>query len=1127
MGVLFSSQFKSSAGEEYKVDLFSEAYDKIKWNIIGGSGTKYYISGDWVDYLNLLDDVTLIDDAYVVNRAISSRSYNESENRTEIQMTVGSYDSRFTFMEYQETTPIFDPDIIDIATEWETDGDPILASIKASNTLVTYANNDSPFDWFFETYLGTTDKELKLIIYKDNASTWKLEWVGNVVPDLWEWDNMPKPRPFTIKAIDGLDMLKDIPYSDVTTTPDDEKLKEHLYRILFKNELYQFWDTLDPYLRESIEYKSNEVTGTLTDSHSPLDYVYMHDRMFYDKVENEKVDGISCYDALKAILELFSCRMFISQGCYYIQQVRNYDNATVIAYREFTKYMTTYTASSYSFKLTAEGGARTEDLVVMAGGKFAYLAGLRKASMPVRRHDQLQTFLGENPIYVNTTYASDEVSMGTVSGGVGSGSFLTISGTASIAFGLLAGEYLVASYLIYQGGTSGIYRPIHSGSSGSDIIISKEGFENWDMLARVSSSTSITFYNGAGAVVDSDTIASVSNSGSNAIKITLSSKTVSSNWVKAKTNDYTETYFLCGGNGNPIKWVTMDYQFIYFYRTLYGRDKDVGFTTPEIPFSAEIKFLIYSRYQGSASFSPKIWNLSWMFPVGDPLAYNEIVEVDNFKSSYTKDLELDPLLISELTTSTSLNHIRVAEDYLGANTPNLVFSETWDADFDTDTILNDTRVMEAMSLQYQPVERYLGKMEGQYYPHMCIDYNDKTYFMNACRKLYAMDETDGEWIEAINTRTGLTPTVYEGWEDSEDTTNGDGSGNSGLVGLFENNHKVSTVDSDADASGALTSLTIAANEVKLFAGETIVVVDPTNNEVTEELVLSADLAVGATTASIVSTSTTKDIVEGMFIQPKKDTIWNRVTTIQSDMNTDYMMEVAAGNIDGAFSVNVFGANQDVASGTEEDVNDVGGTYSYPTTADITHISQTIADGTMQNATIEIQGLDINWDLVTQSVDLSAGDTTDHIALTTALIRIFTMKVLDSVVASQDITAHNSGDTTTYATIIAGNNRTLMAQYTVPADHTAYMVSYYCDMVRSTNKDPKAVDFHMYAQDNANDYAWQIKHNKGIPQNGSGFQHFFKPYFKITEKTDIRLSAEPESTDAHVHAGFDIVVIENA
>ena len=430
---IFSSQFKSSAGEEYKVDLFSEAYDKIKWNIIGGSGTKYYISGDWVDYLNLLDDVKLIDDAYVVNRAISSRSYNESENRTEIQMTVGSYDSRFTFMEYQETTPIFAPDIIDIATEWESDGDIILAPIKASNTVITYANNDTWFDWFFETYLGTNDKELKLIIYKDNASTWELEWAGNVVPDLWEWDNMPKPRPFTIKAIDGLDMLKDVPYSDVTTTPDDEKLKEHLYRILFKNELYQFWGASDPYLRESIEYKSNEVTGTLTASHSPLDYVYMHDRMFYDKVENEKVEGISCYDALKAILELFSCRMFISKGCYYIQQVRNYASDNIF-YREYTKAMSTYTATSYSSQLTAGGGDRAEDLVVMAGGKFGYLAGLRNASMPVRRHDQLQTFFEENPIYVNPIYKSDEISMGKVFGGVGSGSFLTISGTAYIAF---------------------------------------------------------------------------------------------------------------------------------------------------------------------------------------------------------------------------------------------------------------------------------------------------------------------------------------------------------------------------------------------------------------------------------------------------------------------------------------------------------------------------------------------------------------------------------------------------------------------------------------------------------------------------------------------------------------------
>ena len=72
-----------------------------------------------------------------------------------------------------------------------------------------------------------------------------------------------------------------------------------------------------------------------------------------------------------------------------------------------------------------------------------------------------------------------------------------------------------------------------------------------------------------------------------------------------------------------------------------------------------------------------------------------------------------------------------------------------------------------------------------------------------------------------------------------------------------------------------------------------------------------------------------------------------------------------------------------------------------------------------------------------------------------------------------------------------------------------------------------VDFYLWMADRANNYAFQIKHSKGIPQNGSGFQHFFQPYFKVTEKTDIKISALSNGAAAHVHAGFDIVLVENA
>lgn len=905
MGVLFSSQFKSSADEEYKVDLFYEGYTLISWDVIGGSGQKYYIKGDWTDYIQLNDSVKVWDDDFPTSssKTVFEAIYNESENRTEIRFTIGGYDPTIDRIEHQDTAPIFDPNIIDIYTEWENDGDILLAPIKASNTMITYANNDSFFDWFLDKYVAATDQTFKLVIYKDNTG-WELEWAGNIVIDLLEWDNIPKPRPVTFKAIDGFDLLKDIPYSDVTVSPDDEKLKEHIYRIFAKTELAQFWDTLDPYLRESIEYKSNEVTGTLTASHSPLDYVFMHDRMFFEKGDNEEVEGISCYDALKAILELFSCRIFISQGCYYIQQVRNYESGSIF-YREYTKAMSSYTASSYTFELTSGGNDRAEDLVTMAGGKFAYLAGLYKVSMPTRRHDQLLTRISTGSINVGTgvnrdgnPYIGEEFSMGTIDGGVGSGAYLTV-GNDVHTNSMISSDHLVLSYLMYQGGTVGLHRPIKTSSSGSDIYVSKEGFDNWDLLGRLSGSTTVTIYNGAGAAIAVGlAISNTSNQGNSTVKITLSSGTYTSSWAYIKTNDYTDTYFLSGGNGNPLQWVTMDYTQCY-YQKLFKPPFSNSHTlkTPEVPFDGEVLFHLRADandWKGIAlskaftSFA-EIFKTYFIAPVGNTLEYNEDIEIENISSGYTKELELDPLNISEQNTATSLNHLRVAEDYLTTNTPTYAASESWDADFDADYDLNITRIMEAMSLQYRPIERYMGTFEGQYYPHYAIGFNDKTYFLNACRKKYSMDETEGEWIEQTNRRAGLIPTEYKGWEDSEEETTGDGN-TSGMVGMFNNNHKITTLDADSGA-GTTTSLTIEANEIKLLSGESIVVVDPTSNDVVEEFVLSADLAAGATTASVTSQVTTKDIVEGMAIQPKKDVIWDRtvdldsrVTTVETDLD---------------------------------------------------------------------------------------------------------------------------------------------------------------------------------------------------------------------------------------------------
>jgi len=240
-----------------------------------------------------------------------------------------------------------------------------------------------------------------------------------------------------------------------------------------------------------------------------------------------------------------------------------------------------------------------------------------------------------------------------------------------------------------------------------------------------------------------------------------------------------------------------------------------------------------------------------------------------------------------------------------------------------------------------------------------------------------------------------------------------------------------------------------------------------------------------------------------------------------------MLEIAKGDIAGHSSVNKFGANGDIAKNTTEDIWDGGGDYPFPTTADITHIHQEADQVAMRGGVIEMQGLDADWNKITQTKALDASDTTTLVAIDTPMIRVFRARVLADVVIDSAVHVDDSTGLIIYATMAAGNNQTLMAIYTVAAGYTAYITKYYCTVIDATNKSPTSTRFGLWMADRANGYEFQVKHAVGIPQHGSMVEHQFLPYAgKITEKVDIKITALPLDENADVAAGFDLILVEN-
>lgn len=253
-------------------------------------------------------------------------------------------------------------------------------------------------------------------------------------------------------------------------------------------------------------------------------------------------------------------------------------------------------------------------------------------------------------------------------------------------------------------------------------------------------------------------------------------------------------------------------------------------------------------------------------------------------------------------------------------------------------------------------------------------------------------------------------------------------------------------------------------------------------------------------------------------------------TIPTDQNLvpykDDKLLVPLGCYNGMTSINKFGASQEVAADTATDVWDGGAVYPYPETAAITKVSQTTDQVALRGALVNVQGLDANWEAVTEIIALDASNTTTPVTLVTPMIRCFRMILMGNISLTSTIRAHNDAEDEDYAIITAALNQTLMAVYTIPAGYTGYMTSYYAATTDTTNKTPTSTEVKLYSCNRAHGDLFTIKHANAIPEAGSGFQHTFNPYYRFPEKTDIRINVVCADQPGHVHAGFDIVLVKN-
>jgi len=196
------------------------------------------------------------------------------------------------------------------------------------------------------------------------------------------------------------------------------------------------------------------------------------------------------------------------------------------------------------------------------------------------------------------------------------------------------------------------------------------------------------------------------------------------------------------------------------------------------------------------------------------------------------------------------------------------------------------------------------------------------------------------------------------------------------------------------------------------------------------------------------------------------------------------------------------------TGTIWDVNDTNYTWSSWSSAGTLDIPAVNASDNGLQVTIE--GLDANYAVQSETVTVSSSATT---TTTKSFIRAFRAYSDATNVANINI----QKSAVTVARITAGKAQTLMAIYTVPAGHTAYLLNgtASCQSGADATGD-------MYVR-YFGQTSFRVGHSFEVSGAGGQYMYNFEIPIKIPEKSDIDVRATVRSNNARVTAAFDLIL----
>lgn len=704
---------------------------------------------------------------------------------------------------------------------YESPDDEILEPLKASRCSFRFLNNSAAVDTFITNLVNGKEDQFKIVVEKQND----LFWCGVVLIDQVSFEDKPKARVVEITAIDGIGRLQEIEFD--YNTSDTNTMLKYIYECLEYNDLSQYWGVNDAYFKESCDVYDTQMTNTGT-SYSPLLQTrFSRFLLLTDEVTGERVvtrtltsgataritlptyRPLMCSDVLRAILQITCCRMFMSDGVYYIQQIHNF-SASSYNERSIKKDLTVASYQTVSHRI--EEGT---DVIREGNCRWTYLAPLQQTRLDSIPISTLAQSGGGILTLDNTGSKIQEVQLGTLKGGSGSGKSLKIRLSFNVPFTGSSLPTIMEMSLNIEAGSYRLYstpqKPdiVKWTTTGTDRVTRQFTYRD---LAKTSEiiyididTPEMPFASEANCELSVEWSSLGTWAGSNFIKIHPIQISLLTDGELIQESQYV----VINQNATDVK----QYSKVIDYGIPLLNDYSLG-------LSSQNTFEVNST--GSTWVFSDVWNAGY--------SSNE---------SLVKTLCLEAMSLQNIAVEVLQGTIKVPKSLVGVVPHTPLFWQTYY--YGSDTYFMNGGTLNCVTDEFT----------GSYVQYV----QTKTSL--------SIVENNGDGV-AYDRNIKIGTPKKDAFDPDKWTRNA-------MYTIV--NKQLSTLDGSISTSGgAITSLAVTSLDRKLYVDDQIIIVHPVNNRIMDTFVLSADAVASAVSISVDSKTPSEDLPDGALIMFNEQTI---------------------------------------------------------------------------------------------------------------------------------------------------------------------------------------------------------------------------------------------------------------